>query len=195
MCGIVGIANIKKSILYKNEIIKEMNNEIISRGPDEEGYYFEDNVLLGHRRLIVIDPQNGKQPMTIENNDNTYTIIYNGEIYNTAELKKELEEIGYKMHTTSDTEILLNSFIHWGYDVCNKLNGIFAFAIWNKKKKELFLARDNFGVKPLFYTLTDNTLIFGSEVKAILKYPGVSPKLNEEGIAEVFRAWAGTYSR
>lgn len=186
MCGIVGIANVKENLYNKINVIKNMNYTLRKRGPDEEGYFVENNVLLAHRRLIVIDPETGSQPMTIKKEDNTYTIVYNGELYNTAELKEELEKLGYKMQTKSDTEVLLYSFIQWGYDVCNKLNGIFAFAVWNSNKKELFLARDNFGVKPLFYTMIDNTLIFSSEVKALFEYPGVNPELDGEGIAEVF---------
>ena len=186
MCGIVGISNLKNQIYNKLDIIEKMNNKLQKRGPDEEGYFCENNVMLGHRRLIVIDPKNGKQPMTIKRADNTYTIVYNGEIYNTAELKEELIKSGYKITSKSDTEILLDSFIHWGYDVCNKLNGIFAFAVWNSNKKELFLARDHFGVKPLYYTLVNDTLVFGSEVKALLEYPEVKVELDEEGIAEVF---------
>lgn len=186
MCGIVGIANVKENLYNKINVIKNMNYTLRKRGPDEEGYFVENNVLLAHRRLIVIDPETGSQPMTIKKEDNTYTIVYNGELYNTAELKEELEKLGYKMQTKSDTEVLLYSFIQWGYDVCNKLNGIFAFAVWNSDKKELFLARDNFGVKPLFYTMIDNTLIFSSEVKALFEYPGVNPELDGEGIAEVF---------
>lgn len=186
MCGIVGISNLMDSVLDKKNVIKNMNDKLSRRGPDEEGYFFNENVLFGHRRLVVIDKEAGKQPMTIKRNDNTYTIVYNGEIYNTGELKKELSKYGYNMETKSDTEILLNSFIHWGYDVCNKLNGIFAFAIWNEKKKELFLARDNFGIKPLFYTKIENSLVFASEIKSILEYPGFKPILDETGIAEVF---------
>lgn len=142
--------------------------------------------MLGHRRLTVIDPDNGKQPMSIKKDNHLYTIVYNGEIYNTKELREELSRSGYKMHTKSDTEVLLNSYIKWGYDVCKKLNGIFAFAIWDESKKELFIARDHFGIKPLFYTITKNTLIFGSEVKALFEHPNVKIEIDSQSIAEIF---------
>lgn len=186
MCGIVGMTNLKRNISSQIDIIKNMNQMLFRRGPDEEGYFAEENVLFGHKRLIVIDPESGKQPMTIKKDANRYTIIYNGELYNTLELKKELVHHGYEIKSKSDTEVLLTSFIHWGYDVCTKLNGIFAFAIWDSEKKELFIARDHLGVKPLYYTMINDTLIFASEVKALLKYPEIKIELDRTGIAELF---------
>ena len=153
MCGFVGIADFKKDLSNSKRIIEKMNKSLINRGPDEQGYYIDKNVALGHRRLIVIDPVGGKQPMIEIFSYGKYVIVYNGQIYNTKELRKTLEENGFTFNGHSDTEVLLKSYIHFGNDVVNHLNGIFAFAIWNEHKKELFLARDHFGVKPLFYTI------------------------------------------
>ena len=185
MCGFVGFSNLKENISSKTNIYN-MNESITSRGPDEDGYYYEEHVCFGHKRLIVIDPSGGKQPMSFMYQDTLYTIVYNGQLYNTKELRDELEENGFEFSSYSDTEVLLKGFIFWKYDVVKKINGIFSFAIWNSSKKELFLARDHFGVKPLFYTIHENTLVFASEIKALFKYPGITPKLDEESIAELF---------
>lgn len=185
MCGFVGFANLKENISSKTNIYN-MNESIPKRGPDEDGYYYEEHVCLGHKRLIVVDPDGGKQPMSAMKDGNLYTIVYNGQLYNTKDLRSELEENGFTFDSYSDTEVLLKSFIFWKYDVVKKLNGIFSFAIWNSKKNELFLARDHFGVKPLFYTIYNNTLVFASEIKALFKYPGIEAKLDEQSIAELF---------
>ena len=186
MCGFVGFSNFKKDISNSKEIIEKMNLSLIKRGPDEQGYYINKHVALGHRRLIVIDPEGGKQPMVQKYSYGEYVIVYNGQIYNTKELRKTLEENGFTFHSHSDTEVLLKSYIHFGNEVVNHLNGIFAFAIWNEHKKELFLARDHFGVKPLFYTIQNDTLIFASEIKAIFEYPNVEKILDNQGICELF---------
>lgn len=142
MCGICGFINLKKKIdNYKDELVS-MTNAIARRGPDEKGYSCFENAMLGHRRLIVIDPDGGKQPMTFKFNGNTYTIVYNGQIYNANELRNILKENGFSFESHSDTEVLLKAFVHFGKDVVNNLNGVFAFAIWNENKKELFMARD-----------------------------------------------------
>lgn len=186
MCGITGFVNLTKDISNEKNIIAAMNNSIKKRVPDEDGYYYEKHSVLGHKSLIVVNPTDGKQPMTFKYNDCTYTIVYNGQIYNCPELKKELVENGFTFETNSDTEILLKSFVLWGYNVCKKLNGIFSFAIWNSKLQELYVARDHFGIKPFYYTIQNNTFIFSSEIKAILAYPGIEAILNEEGISELF---------
>ena len=116
----------------------------------------------------------------------TYTIIYNGQIYNTKELRDVLISNGFEFKGRSDTEVLLKAYIHYGYDVCNYLNGIFAFAIWNSKDQELFLARDHFGIKPLYYTFSNNNFVFASEIKAILEHPEITAKIDETGIKELF---------
>mgnify|MGYP000575704723 FL=1 len=185
MCGFVGFANLKENISSKTNIYN-MNESISKRGPDEDGYYYEEHVCLGHKRLIVIDPDGGKQPMIFRYQGNTYSLVYNGQIYNTKELKDELSENGFTFDGHSDTEVLLKGFSFWKYDIIHKLNGIFSFAIWNSKEKELFVARDHFGVKPFYYSIVDGTFVFASEVKALFKYPGITAKIDSEGISELF---------
>ena len=188
MCGFVGFTNLKKDFKYEKEIdlLKKMNNTLFKRGPDEEGFYINNYICMAHKRLIVIDPKNGKQPMIEKYSFGDYAIVYNGQIYNTRELKETLIKNGFTFNGHCDTEILLKSYIYYGNSVVQHLNGIFAFAIWNSKNKELFLARDHFGVKPLFYTKLNNTLIFASELKAIFEYPGIEKVLNNQGLSELF---------
>ncbi len=186
MCGIVGFVNYKKELPNKKNVINTMTQSLSNRGPDEEGLYLNNNVALGHKRLIVIDPEGGKQPMVQRFNQGEYVMVYNGQIYNTKELRKILIENGFSFYGHSDTEILLKSYIHYGKDVVNHLNGIFSFAIWNTKTQELFMARDHFGVKPLFYTEFDGGLIFASELKAIFKYPNFEKVIDSQGISELF---------
>ncbi len=185
MCGICGIVNYKQKINNKG-IISKMTEVLSPRGPDEKGFYFDNNVNLGHRRLIVIDPKNGSQPMKFTYQGNTYIIIYNGQIYNTKELKEILLENGFDFNGHCDTEILLKSYIHFGYDVVKHLNGIFAFAIWDSKRNELYIARDHFGIKPFYYTYKNNNFIFASEIKSILTHPDINAVLDENGIYELF---------
>ncbi|MEI3430201.1 MAG: asparagine synthase (glutamine-hydrolyzing) [Clostridia bacterium] len=186
MCGIVGFVNYKKDIKNPISILNKMNNTLTNRGPDEEGKYISSPAYLAHKRLIVIDPVGGKQPMFATYDENEYSIVYNGQIYNTAELRNVLIENGFIFNTTSDTEVLLKAFIFYGYDVVKHLNGIFAFAIWNKNNEELFLARDHFGIKPLFYTIKNDNLIFASEIKALFEFPGIEKVVDQNGICELF---------
>ncbi len=186
MCGIVGIVNDREDISNQYATLRNMAQTLSKRGPDEEGLFFDKHCNLGHRRLSIIDIENGKQPMSCKIDDVTYTIVYNGQIYNTKELREVLIDHGFKFKGHSDTEVLLKSYIFYGKDVCKHLNGIFAFAIWNSKKEELFIARDHFGIKPLYYTFMNHNLIFASEVKAIFEHPLVKPKLDKTGIAELF---------
>ncbi|AKA68660.1 asparagine synthase (glutamine-hydrolyzing) [Clostridium scatologenes] len=186
MCGIAGWVNFQKNISKETEIIKNMTRTLKKRGPDDEGYYISTNTLLGHRRLVVVDPSGGSQPMAKVINGNKYIIVYNGELYNTEDLRKILLSEGYKFDSYSDTEVLLVSYIHWGMDCVKKINGIFAFAILDEANESIFLARDPLGVKPLFYTVKDNSLIFGSEIKTLLAHPMVEPILTREGLTEVF---------
>ena len=186
MCGFVGFINFKENISDKKEIIENMNTKLIYRGPDENGYYINDILAFGHRRLIVVDPKKGKQPMIEKYHYNEYILIFNGQIYNTDELKKILLNSGFTFEGHSDTEVLLKSYIHFGTDIVNYLNGIFAFAIWNSKNNEMFFARDHFGVKPFFYTEKNNTFIFSSELKAIFEFPNIKKILDNQGISELF---------
>ena len=186
MCGIVGFVNYKKDILPYKNVLNQMTNELSKRGPDEDGYYLKEHVALGHKRLIVIDPEGGKQPMVEKYSFGEYAIVYNGQIYNTKELRETLIENGFEFESHSDTEVLLKSYIYYGKDVVHHLNGIFSFAIWNSHTEELFLARDHFGVKPLFYTIFDDTFIFASELKAIFKFPNMPKIIDKQGISELF---------
>ena len=188
MCGFVGFSNFNNDLSnkYYSNILKEMNSTLSKRGPDEEGYYLNNNVCMAHKRLIVIDPNGGKQPMIENYSFGDYVIVYNGQIYNTKELKDVLISNGFTFNGHCDTEILLKSYIHYGTDVVNHLNGIFAFVIWDCKNNSVFLARDHLGVKPLFYTILDDTLIFASELKAIFKFPNIEKIIDSQGISELF---------
>jgi len=186
MCGITGFINFDKNIQNSYYIIRNMCKTLAKRGPDEEGFYFSRHGVLGHRRLSIIDIKNGKQPMNFVYQGCTYVIVYNGQLYNTSELREELLRNGFTFKGHSDTEVLLKSYIHYGYDVCNHLNGIFGFAIWNVDKEELFVARDQFGIKPLYYTIRNANFIFASEIKAILEFPECEPILDKQGICELF---------
>ena len=173
MCGINGIISKNKN---KETIIKDMNNKIIHRGPNNEGIYTDEYVALGHRRLSIIDLTTGNQP--IYNEDKSILIVYNGEVFNYQELKSELSNYNYK--TNSDTEVLLHAYEEWGKDFVKKLRGMFSFCIYDKNKKELFLARDPFGIKPLYYYKKDNLFLFSSEIKAFLEHPDFKKELNKE---------------
>ena len=186
MCGIVGFVNFKKNVDQYKNVLNNMTQKISNRGPDEQGLYLNKNVALGHKRLIVIDPEGGKQPMIEKYSYGEYVIVYNGQLYNTPELREILKENGFLFNTYSDTEVLLKSYIHYGDDVVKHLNGIFAFAIWNTKKQELFIARDHFGIKPFYYTLFNEGFIFASELKSIFEYPGIEKIIDKQGICELF---------
>ncbi len=186
MCGFCGIVNFDKDISQDRHVIKEMFDTLSLRGPDEDGLFLDRHVNFGHKRLIVIDPENGSQPMSFSYQGNKYTIVYNGQIYNTKELKKILIDNGFDFEGHSDTEVLLKSYVHFGYELPKFLNGIFSFAIWDYKRKELFMCRDHFGIKPFFYTFTNNNFIFASEIKAILKHPDASSAVDDLGICELF---------
>lgn len=186
MCGIVGIVDFENDLLEKGGTLSAMLDTISHRGPDSAGTFMTHRAALGHRRLIVVDPAGGIQPMTKALGDNTYTIVYNGELYNTFEIKQELAEKGHAFFSHSDTEVLLSAYIEWGPSCLEKLNGIFAFGIWDEKKQRIFLARDRMGVKPLFIARVHGTLLFASEIKAILAHPDISPVMNETGLAELF---------
>ena len=190
LCGIAGFCNFNKNFMYDEKhslsIVEQMGKTLTHRGPDDFGSIVSEHAAFAHTRLAVIDVEHGAQPMSRTINNASYTIVYNGELYNTDELRKELLKKGYHFTTTSDTEVLLIAYIAYGNQVCEKLNGIYSFVIWNGFTKTIFFCRDRFGVKPLFYTLKDGTFIFGSEIKALLAYPDISPVINQYGLCEIF---------
>ena len=178
MCGFVGFCS--KNVKDKN-VIKEMNNQIIHRGPDSDGYYFDKDVNFGFRRLSIIDLHEGSQPILNESGDTA--IIFNGEIYNYQELREGLVAKGYKFKTHTDTEVILHGYEEYGEEgILAKLRGMFAFTIWDSKKEKLFGARDHFGIKPYYYALLDGDFLFGSEVKSFLKYPKFKKEVNEKAL-------------
>ena len=178
MCGFVGFCS--KNVKDKN-VIKEMNNQIIHRGPDSDGYYFDKDVNFGFRRLSIIDLHEGSQPILNEGGD--IAIIFNGEIYNYQELRGDLVAKGYKFKTHTDTEVILHGYEAYGEEgILAKLRGMFAFTIWDSKKEKLFGARDHFGIKPYYYALLDGDFLFGSEVKSFLKYPKFKKEVNEKAL-------------
>lgn len=190
MCGIAGYISFQDNLLEDKEKhkkqVEKMGNTLQHRGPDSFGSFIGEHTAFSHARLAVIDPEGGKQPMVREKQGREYAIVYNGELYNTAEIKKGLKEKGYEFTTTSDTEVLLTAYMEYGRSVTEHLNGIYSFVIWDSFDRSVFLCRDRFGVKPLFYSIHNGTLLFGSEIKAILAYPGIRPTVNAYGLCELF---------
>lgn len=180
MCGIAGFSgNIDGN---KNEILKKMTDRIAHRGPDQEGFYINDDVALGFRRLSIIDLNNGSQPMFNENKD--IAIVFNGEIYNHLSLREELKNKGHIFANNSDTEVLVHGYEEYGVDLLYRLRGMFAFMIYDSKKKLMFGARDFFGIKPFYYAMPDDNLVFGSEIKSILEFPTVKKEVNEAALEQ-----------
>ena len=187
MCGIVGICHIDGPNDVSLDTIKSMVGALHHRGPDEAGIYLDDRVGLGHARLSIIDLSSGTQP--IHNEDETLWIVYNGEVYNYPELKQALLLKGHRFYTTSDTEVVLHLYEEEGPDCLVQLNGQFAMAIWDAKKEELFLARDRVGIRPLYYTILDGALIFGSEIKSIFMNKNVPRQIDPVAMDQIFTFW------
>lgn len=187
MCAIAGIIGLS----YDDNLINDMLLTMKRRGPDDRGYYFNKDVCLLHTRLSVIDPEGGKQPMHLQWDGQHYTIVYNGELYNTEEIRMELLRFGHTFLGHSDTEVVLHSFVQWGESCVHKFNGIFAFAVMHWEEKRLFLARDRMGVKPIFYKVHEGGFLFASEMKTILKYPSVDAELDGEGISQIIMLGPG----
>ncbi len=182
MCGITGIFNFDINKSVDKFLLKYMTDIIRHRGPDGEGFFMEKNIGLGHRRLSIIDLKTGDQPMFSD--DGQKVLVFNGEIYNYIELREELKKKGYQFRTDSDTEVVIKAYEEWGYECQNKFNGMWAFALWDKGKQELFLSRDRMGEKPLHYAVWENTFVFGSEIKSLFAY-GV-PKIPEYEFLEIY---------
>ncbi len=192
MCGIAGEVSYKYDLSKKMGVYRNMADKLAARGPDDEDIFTDGSVALIHRRLAVIDVERGKQPMRFSKDNNTYTICYNGELYNTFEIRMELIEHGFTFETHSDTEVVLKAYVCFGEECVKKFNGIFAFAVWDEKKKRLFLARDRIGVKPLFYGITDDgAFVFASEIKAVLAHDAFEPVINTDSIAEIMLVGPG----
>ncbi|CUB37395.1 asparagine synthase (glutamine-hydrolyzing) [Bacillus cereus] len=186
MCGITGWVDYKRSLEGERDVVTKMAETLAKRGPDDNKVWIKGNVAFGHKRLIVVDPEGGKQPMTCLKDEANYAICYNGELYNTEDIRKELLRRGYTFKGHSDTEVLLASYIEWKEECVDHLNGIYAFAVWDEQKEQVFIARDRLGVKPLFYKYDSGRLLFGSELKAILAHPDVKAEVTLEGLSEIF---------
>lgn len=190
MCGIAGFCdyhdNLTEEAPLWGALAKRMGNRLKHRGPDEAGVHVSRHAAFAHARLAVVDIEGGKQPMTRMQDGFRYTITYNGELYNTEELRQELNLLGCRFTTHSDTEVLLNCYIQFGPFCAEKLNGIFAFAIDDERRGCTFLCRDRFGIKPLFYSTVNGRLVFGSEIKSLFEYPGLNPILDQTSLCELF---------
>lgn len=186
MCGIAGWIDWEADLTVERPVLEAMTRRLACRGPDDSGFWISPRAALGHRRLVVVDPEGGVQPMERVRGLRTYVMIYNGELYNTGEIRSDLEASGHTFRGHSDTEVLLAAYIEWGANCLERLNGIFAFAIWCAEEQQLFMARDRLGVKPLFYAPRGRALLFGSELKALLAHPQVDPVIDAEGLAEIF---------
>ncbi|MCL6593773.1 MAG: asparagine synthase (glutamine-hydrolyzing), partial [Alicyclobacillus sp.] len=186
MCGIAGWIDWERDLRQEEPTVRAMGATLVCRGPDADGLYLTKAAAFAHRRLVVVDPDGGSQPMTRRAGDWTYTLVYNGELYNTEDIRAELTALGYTFQSYSDTEVLLTAYMAWGEACVDKLNGIFAFAIWDEREQALFMARDRLGVKPLFYARRGSSFVFASELKALLVHPLVEPVVDSEGLAEIF---------
>ena len=185
MCGIVGIVDLRGNKTIDRQLLERMNASQFHRGPVEGGIHVEPGVGLGHRRLSIIDLSSGQQPLY--NADGSVVIVFNGEIYNYQALMHTLQELGYHFHTRSDTEVIVHAWEEWGEDCVTRLRGMFAFAIWDRKRRCVFLARDRLGIKPLHYAiLPDGSLIFGSELKSLLLHPDLKRELDPQAVEDYF---------
>ena len=191
MCSIAGMIDLTRDLRDQADSFRAMRESMTHRGPDQNGTYIGPHAALLHNRLSVIDPENGRQPMTVSHGGETYTIVYNGEIYNTDEVRRELIAAGFSFDTRCDTEVILKACIHWGEACVERLNGIFAFAVWEHNARRLFIARDRMGVKPFFYSLRRGAFLFASELKGLLAHPWVEPEADRNSVLEIFLTGPG----
>ena len=187
MCGITGFYQFNESTDNKIITLRNMLTRIRHRGPDESGIYLSDDIGMGSVRLSIIDLSTGTMPLS--NRDESLWIVFNGEIFNYIELREELIAKNHTFKTTSDTEVIVHLYEEYGPEFLNKLNGQFAIAIWDKNKQELFLARDRVGIRPLFYTNVKGSFVFASEIKSLLEFPGIDPKISPKALSEYFTFW------
>lgn len=189
MCSIAGYVSYKRNYTYESErhrtVAAKMAESMRHRGPDSWGEWVGEHCVFAHSRLAVIDVRRGKQPMKRTVGGYEFTVTYNGELYNTDDIRTLLRAYGYEFTTSSDTEVLLYAYIHYGEKCAELFNGIYAFAIWDSMRQRVFICRDRFGVKPLFYTVKDDTVIFASEIKALFEYPGIEPEFDKDGLREL----------
>jgi asparagine synthase (glutamine-hydrolysing) len=186
MCGMTGWVKYDGDLRAYEDVVTAMTKTMALRGPDAGGVWIDRHVGLGHRRLAIIDLAGGAQPMQAEEEGRTIaSLVYTGEVYNFIELRDELTQLGQRFKTRSDTEVVLRGYLQWGDKVVERLNGMFAFAIWDVRTEELILVRDRMGVKPLFYYPTADGVLFGSEPKAILAHPSVQPRVDKDGFREI----------
>ena len=186
MCGIAGLFDTNQNQTKNLKVLSHMSKTLTRRGPDENGIFIDKEIALLHRRLVVIDKDTGKQPMACAMKNEKYVIVYNGELYNTMELRDELKSKGYEFKGHSDTEVVLKCYIEYGEKCAEKLNGIYAFAVYEVRSRKLYLCRDKIGVKPLFYSLFEGGIVFASEIKTLLESGKVKPIITEESLYEVF---------
>ena len=183
MCGITGVFDLAESRDVNRAVLERMNETQVHRGPDGSGYHVEPGVGFGHRRLSIIDLAGGKQPLY--NEDETVVVTYNGEIYNFRALTDELIAKGHQFRTRCDTEVIVHAWEEWGERCVERFNGMFAFAIWDRNRKALFLARDRLGIKPLYYGMTgDSWLVFGSELKSLIAFPSLSRRIRPDAVED-----------
>lgn len=186
MCGIAGWLYAGDTRQRQQDLAGRMAQSLAHRGPDQEGIFHDDGICLIHRRLAVVDREHGRQPMSLAHAGENFTLVYNGELYNTAQLRDELAALGWRFSGHGDTEVLLKALAQWDLDALPRLNGIFAFALWEQKKRRLTLVRDRMGVKPLFYSRRPGTVVFASEIGALLEHPSVRRRISAEGLSELF---------
>ncbi|HEX3642944.1 MAG TPA: asparagine synthase (glutamine-hydrolyzing), partial [Ktedonobacteraceae bacterium] len=185
MCGFAGWVDWEEDLTHHGPTIEAMAATLCRQGLDDQECWLSPRAALAHRRLSVIDLQGGKQPMVYQVGNRTYVITYNGEIYNFRELRSELESSGHTFRTQSDTEVLLHAYVEWGEACVGRLNGMFAFGLWDDYKQQLLLARDHLGLKPLYYAQRGSAILFGSELKALLAHPRVKAEVDATGIAAI----------
>ncbi|HYR92462.1 MAG TPA: hypothetical protein VE422_50930 [Terriglobia bacterium] len=180
MCGICGIVNFKANGPVDRSLVERMNSAQAHRGPDDDGYFIENKVGLGHRRLSIIDVSGGKQP--IFNEDGSVVVVFNGEIYNFADLRNNLVAHGHRFKTHSDTETIVHSYEQYGDECMQEFRGMFAFALWDRKRRRLLLVRDRLGIKPVYYYKGPDFFVFASEIKSLLQHPGVPREVDPQAV-------------